>query len=240
MSSENYIKFGPTPMIVQFGTDRGVWKPQPDKPDGGYFFRSFSDGKRFACLNQDLERRILDLNYRAGEQISIARQTRNRSVMWIVSLLESAPPASSPAPETAVRPAPRPAPKRTPPPLPAAKFAPPPTEWPETQAVAPNGNGHAQKKPNGTAQPAPAPMPSVNAGAAKKNFIQQALFDAVDVAKRTQDYAAEQGFHFTFGAEQIQKIAVSLYIQDGKASNIEQMDRNQQRRAAGGQDPWRN
>jgi hypothetical protein len=225
MSSDNYIKFGPQETIVQFGTDRGVWKPQPDKPDGGYFFRVFADGRRFACVSKDLERRLLDLNYQSGEQVAISRQTRNRTVMWIVRLLE-------PATESQPAPAPRPVAKRTPPPLPEAKFAPPPVAWPETEV---NGNGHTPKKPNGTAiQPTPAAH-----GDQTKQQLKEYLFDAVDLVVDTQAYAAKAGLMFTPNFAEIQDIAVSLFIQRSKQSNIEQMDRNQQRRANGGQDPWR-
>jgi hypothetical protein len=241
--STNYVKFGPQEMVVQFATDKGELKTNEN---GDYFFRGFADGRRFSCINPELERRLIDLNYRAGEQVAIARQTRNRTVIWKVRLIE---PDAAPPPVQ----------KRTPPPLPAAmpprsreaerpvrsvpqsippaKYAAPPVAWPETEV---NGNGHAAsngnalRKPNGTAAPT-----APTHGDQTKQQLKEYLFDAVDIVIDAQAYAAKLGLLFTPAFAEIQDIATSLFIQRSKQSNIDQMDRNNRARANGGADPWR-
>lgn len=228
-SNSNYVKFGPTEMVVQFATDRGELRTNEN---GEFFLRGFADGKRFTCASPDLERRLADLDYRAGDKVGISRQTRNRSVVWKVRLIEESPNASQP------RPAPPPTPRRMPPPIPEAKYAPPPIAWPEAEAP-------PRHKPNGVAtaptqQPpqtaASAPYPSVERVC---TTMEQCLFSAVDMLAKSQKRAHEQGFNLIFAGSDVQDLASTIYIQLGKESNISLMNRNERLRANGGADPWR-
>lgn len=191
MSNPNYIKFGPQEMIVQFATDRGELKTNEN---GDYFFRGFADRKRFCCASPELEQRLKEINYHAGEQVGIARLTRNRIVIWRVRLIEPATPE-------APRPAPRPVEKRTPPPIPPAKYAaPPPVEWPETQTPA---------KPARIEAPRLAPVTPGRLDSP----LGRCLCEALDACKIAQEHAAKIGLPTIFGAEQVEKIGVSIFIE---------------------------
>lgn len=248
-TNPNYIQFGPSEMIVQFATDKGELRTNTT---GEYFYRKFAGGpteRRFICANPDLERRLIDVGYRAGERVGISRQTRNRSVIWVVRLIDrlvDAPIAPPPTlkrtpPPLPVLPVPQAAPtpgqpgtsRQLPAPrLPAEKYAAPPTAWPEME---PYGNGHAPKPVARAQDNHAAPTPSDQT----KQQLKEYLFDAVDIVIEAQAYAAKSGLLFTPAFAEIQDIATSLFIQRSKQSNIDQMDRNQQRRANGGADPWR-
>lgn len=222
--STNYVKFGPVETVVQFATDRGELKTNDN---GDYFFRGFADGSRFACLSPELERRILDLNYRAGEEIGITRQTRNRSVIWKVRLIE-------PATESEPAPAPRPVQKRTPPPLPESKYAPPPTQWPEFETPANGKTNGAPAKPPARAEQShtqPVAVPR------QDSFLGRCLCEALDACKIAQQYAADIGLPIIFAPEQVQKMGVSIFLE--RARNGSVTDRTPQQRANGGADPWR-
>jgi hypothetical protein len=225
--STNYVKFGPVETVVQFATDRGELR---SNDNGDFFFRGFADGSRFACLSPELERRILDLNYRAGEEIGITRQTRNRSVIWKVRLIEPAT-ASEPAP------APRPVQKRTPPPLPESKYAPPPTQWPEFETPA-NGktNGAPAKPPARAEQSHTQPVPQARDQAFDE--VERCVLRATEIMCKAQNRAVELGCP-TISLEVVQDLACTILIQEGKQNNIALMNRNQQQRANGGADPWR-
>jgi hypothetical protein len=228
-SNPNYIKFGPAETIVVFSTDRGELKTNTN---GDYFYRSMAD-RRFCCVNPDLERKLLDLGYRAGEQVGIARQTRNRVVVWNVRML-SVPVEAAPAPPTAIRPAPRPTAKRTPPPLPEAKYAPPPpVAWPETEHAAP-----ASPKPPARAIDARSSANALPGLDEVVDMMQECLYRAVEVAQRTQARATERGFPLTFSAGDVQDLASTIYIQISKTQNMDRVDRDRAQRAAGGADPW--
>jgi hypothetical protein len=232
--SGNYIKFGPQEMIVQFAADRGELK---SNDNGEYFLRTFSDGRRFTCASPELERRLLDLDYRAGEQVGITRQTRNRSVIWKVRLIEPAPPPS----ESSPRPAARPIPMRTPPAIPEAKYATapppttaqqrtkevPPTAWPEVETPT---KPVARATENRTQALAHALDPIFDE-------IEQCVLRATDIICKAQKRAVEHGCP-TISLEVVQDLACTIIIQEGKAKNIQAMNRNQSLRANGGADPW--
>ena len=233
-SNPNFVKFGPTEMIVQFSTDRGEMKTSDN---GEYFFRGMTD-RRFCFVNPDLERKLIDLGYRAGERVGITRQVRNRMAVWAVRLIDAeAGPgvAEAPAPPTAIRPAPRPTAKRTPPPLPDAKYAPPPVAWPETEAPAP-----ATPKPVARAiENRPASSIAMAGIDELCGAMERCLLKAVDMMAAAQKHAVAQGFSITFQGSDLQDLASTIYIQQSKVSNMDRVDRDRaQQRVAGGQDPW--
>jgi hypothetical protein len=235
VSNPNYVKFTRSEMIVVSSEDRGELR----RNDAGeFFFRRIADG-RFTCTNPDLERRLIDLGYRAGQEVGITRQQHGQSVIWKVRLVRAGA-AGVPAHVTdGVKS------------IPESKYAPCPN-WDDlgegltASITAANGSAAppaASQAPsqNGTKQTEPITRPAAVSVAhtAIKDEIQQALFDAVDVARATQEYAAKHGMHFTFAAPEIQDLASTLYIQAGKQSNIRLMNRNNELRSNGGGDAWR-
>lgn len=239
-ASTNYVKFGPREMIVSFATDRGQLKTT----DGEGFYRQFSDGQRFCFANPDLERRLLDMNYRAGEQVGITRATQNRIVVWKVRRLEpmkSESAANGAEERFSIRA------HRTP--IPESKYADPPApQWDDLEHDLRASLALVKDPPRKTAaEPAlitpPAvvvpPSPILSPRESIKAGIRQALFDAIDVARDSQKYAAEHGLNFTFGAPEIQDLASTIYIQEGKQANINLMNRNNSLRAQRDGDAWR-
>jgi hypothetical protein len=242
-SNPNYVKFGPTEILARFATDRGEIKANGN---GEYFFRTFADGRRFACLNPDLERRLIDLGYRAGELVGITRQTRNRAAIWVVRLVDE---SSADASGTAVRPAAgpvaappaaRPAPAARgaatrPAPIPDAKYAAPAAGWSELDPPA------APKPATRAIENRPAEAPQAAGVAHVSGILRACLCAAIEAARDAQVYANQNGFPLTFSADQVQDLASTLYIQESKQANIRLMNtRDEQRRtAAGGGDAWR-
>lgn len=238
-SNPNYVKFGPTEILARFATDRGELKTNGN---GDYFFRGFADGRRFACLNVDLERRLVDLGYRAGDLVGITRQTRNRAAIWVVRLVEesaadasgtavrAAGPIAAPEPANPSRP---PAPTRAiatrPVPIPETKYAPPAPSWAELDApAAPKPVARAIES-----RPAEAPL----AGGIKhvSGLLLACLCAAIEAARDAQVYANNNGFPLTFSADQVQDLASTVYIQESKQANIRLMNsRDEQRRTASG------
>lgn len=231
-SNPNYVKFGPTEILARFATDRGELRKNGN---GDFFFRGFADGRRFACLNPDLERRVVDLGYRAGELVGITRQTRNRAAIWIVRLVEE---SSAEASGTAVRPAgpvAAPAPSATkraiatrpPAPIPEAKYAAPAPSWAELE-----NSWTAPPKPAArAAENRPAEAPQAVAITHVSGVLRACLCAAIEAARDAQVYANNNGFPLTFSADQVQDLASTLYIQESKQANIRLMNsRDEQRR----------
>lgn len=79
-SNPNYVKFTATETVVTFASDRGQLRRNDS---GDFFYRGLPDG-RFTCIGEDLERKLIDLGYRAGQQVGITRRTYNRVAVWTV------------------------------------------------------------------------------------------------------------------------------------------------------------
>jgi hypothetical protein len=188
-------------------------------------------------LNVDLERRLVDLGYRAGELVGITRQTRNRAAIWAVRLVEE---SAADAIGTSVRPAPGPiaAPAnptraiatRPAPPIPESKYAAPAPSWPELE------NAPALPKPAARAiENRPAEAPQAAGVAHLSGILRTCLCAAIEAARDAQVYANKNGFPLTFSADQVQDLASTLCIQEFKQANIRLMNsRDEQRRTASG------
>lgn len=79
-SNPNYVKFTSSETVVTFLADRGQLR---HNDSGDFFYREFADG-RFTCIGEDLERKLINLGYRAGQPVGITRATYNRAVIWKV------------------------------------------------------------------------------------------------------------------------------------------------------------
>jgi hypothetical protein len=244
MANTNYTKFGPTATIVQFTRDRGELRTNDY---GDFFFREMMDG-RFTCASPELERILADLHYRAGQQVSIARTTRNRAVEWKVKLVDAASEVTAlqtspvraavardplpPHPPAAARPelvAPPPVRPRAP--IPESKYATPaPSQaW---EDLTPALEASLAPKPPARAAESRAAAYS-QAMDQVAGTLQECLHRAIDIARNEQSYAVQQGFPISFSADSVQDLASTLYIQISKASNIQAMNnRDEQRRAS--------
>jgi len=251
-NNPNYVKFGPTETVVAFVTDRGELKTNQT---GDYFFRAMVD-RRFACVSPDLERQIIDLRYRANERIGITRTTRNRMVIWKVRRMDA--PAATGSEEAArpvaaaaiPSPAPTPCPAAieprhatnarraiaAPSSIPASKYAPPPVAWPEMIEVVPAKPTARALESHGVSSASPTPAAGLDQVTAT---LQECMYRAVEVAKRTQLRATELGFPITFSAGDVQDLASTLHIQMSKQANMDRIDRDRAARASGDSDAWR-
>ena len=191
-SGTNYIRFGRQELIVAFAKDRGELK---SNDYGDYFFRELADGKRFTCCSEDLERKLIDAGYRAGQQVGITRETYGNAVTWRVRLV--APVAEIPRPHEPTR---RPA-AATHHPIPESKYA-----SPEPSALV---FPELDERPAQASQQARDGQPYAPA----ESLICRALVEAIDAAKAGQQHAATIGFPLTFSSSDIQDLASTIFIQ---------------------------
>ena len=200
---------------------------------GAQYFRGTSDG-RGVFLPPIVERKLLELDIQPGEPVEICKaevkEGRRRSIQWQV---KRADPPQSPG-------------QAQPPARGPASGAPPARE------TAPPANlAHpVQPKPNGTATPNHIALESTSApqlqgGAGRPithtqigNILRACLCAAIDAARDAQMYATSHGFPLTFGADQIQDLASTLYIQEAKQSNIRLMHSRDEARVANGGASW--
>jgi hypothetical protein len=195
-SNPNYVKFGPAETVVTFTTDRGKAR----RNDNGDFFLREMPGGKFTCASPDLERQLIDAGVRAGQEVGITRTTYNRAVIWKVRPLGQVAQMPRQASTTS-----RPRPNAH--------------ELPERLFATPAANRDGQL----VAEP-PAPVfrecvPATNATAPAASLkaegptlITRCMLAAVDAAAKATAHGQEIGFPVTFGAPEIEAIAVTLYI----------------------------
>jgi len=203
----NYVQFSKTETVVAFTSDRGVLRRNDH---GDFFLRYLSDG-RFTCCGEDLERRLLDIHYRAGEQVGITRALYNRSVIWKVRRIREVTTiahANGAAKANGI---------------PDSKYArpePPAIQWEGlvvnaaadavVERIAPAALG-ASSEPEAQAQQ------NITATAQRKpqqaSLIMRCARTAVEAAAEASALAKELGLDVTLGASEIQALISTLYIQ---------------------------
>lgn len=218
-SNPRYLQFTRQETVVAFSTDRGQLRTNDN---GEFFFRETPDG-RFTCCSPDLERRLLNLNYHASEQVGITREPYGRSVIWKVRRI-GAPVAEMPQPKSASRKPPARSngfPKRL-----YAKVDTAANEndqakaFPSTAPQHPAGNSGLEA--NQPITPAVAVQGPAREGpilaapamqSSSSNLITRCLVAAVDAAATATVHAKHIGFDLSFGPAEVERIAVTLYIQ---------------------------
>jgi hypothetical protein len=238
VTNPNYVKFTRTEMIVAFSADRGELRTNDN---GEFFFRKMTDG-RFTCASPDLERRLIDSGYRAGDKVAIAVQYHNKAAIWKVRVIRPVAQISERV-TGAVRP------------LPASKYAASPV-WDDlaeglqasVAAIQPaNGGSPAKNAPPATHQaPAMATETQQNEPSIRpivhtqmSACLKSCLLAAIDAVRDAHVYAASIGLPIKFTEPEIQDLASTLYIQNCKVQNMDRVDRDRNLRSQGGGDAWR-
>jgi hypothetical protein len=195
---------------------------------GEQFYRRTTDG-RSVYLQPIVERKLLELDVKPGELFNIVKaevkRGNKRSVEWQVSRVDppgdpSQPVASQTKPPTQNPPAPsKPANSK---PAVASSIAQP----------KPNNSSSTQE--SNTEPPPKKPVAQASAPAITHTIIgttlKSCLMAAIDAARDAQQYATAQGFPLVFGPDQVEAMAISLYIQHSKTQNIAQMNQRDQYR----------
>jgi hypothetical protein len=190
ISNPNYVAFGPIETVVMFATDRGQLRTNDT---GDFFFREFTDG-RFTCASPDLERQLIDAGVRAGVPVGITRATFNRVVIWKVRII--APVAEMPRtiPATSMGQArTNGLPERL-----YSKPEPPAPAFPECEPPA-----YGTVAPETKVEKTQADSPTL---------IMRCMVAAVDAAAKATAHGQQIGFPVAFGPGEIERIAVTLYI----------------------------
>ena len=214
-SNPKYVTFGPAETIVTFATDRGQLRTNDS---GEFFFREMTDG-RFTCASPDLERQLIDAGVRAGQPIGITRTLYNRCVTWKVRAIGQVTEMPAPVPASATR-KPKAKPSNG---LPERLYA-----QPESAKVALVASSDGQLIAAPVKSEPPAPVfpecePAVSGTAPKETKAEQPQADsptlimrcmvaAVDAAAKATAHGQQIGFPVTFGPGEIERIAVTLYI----------------------------
>ena len=202
MSSRNHLHVefsnrGET--IVAFSHDRGVLKTNTW---GDYFFRGTTDN-RFCCCSPELERKLIDLGIGAGERVGIRKCTRNRVVIWHVRRMDA--PVAEASDSTRFQ--------HTRQPIPECKYSEPPVPvFPEVDEPAPARYGVSDQAPAQAVLPNPATAGSQHV-TASDNLLTRCLCEAVDAVQVAQKYATERGYAVAFGAPEVERIGVSIFIE---------------------------
>jgi hypothetical protein len=197
--------------IVAFSHDRGVLKTNAW---GDYFFRGTTDN-RFCCCSPELERKLIDMDIHAGERVGISKSLRNRVVTWHVRRLD----APSTDPPTTEPPSARANVRVIHTPIPDSKYAPSPATNEPPAPVFPEVDEPAPARHLGltTSTPAPAALCSETAGTqhitASDNLLARCLCEAVDAVTIAQKYATQRGYAVAFGAPEVERIGVSIFIE---------------------------
>ena len=235
INSPNYVKFGPTETIVTFAKDRGELRRNDT---GEFFFRELSDGK-FTCAAPDLERQLINAGVRAGVPIGITRTMYNRCVTWKVRAIgqvaEIAP---------AARPSTTSKPKAKPTGFPERLYStpePPALVFPECEPANHPINGGAGLEVNADgqliaarAQPSALNgVPHAEAGVQTPvagGLLGRCLVEALDACRVAQSHAAAIGMAMTFDSGDVERMAVSIFIERTRnGSAIERFPASQAR-----------
>jgi hypothetical protein len=198
---------------------------------GTQYYRQTTDG-RTVYLQPFVETRLLDLEVQPGELISICKKEvkdgRKRGIQWDVKRVD--PPGD---PSQAVT---RPSTQNTKPPAQNPAISTPQSSKPaaRTITVQPKPN-NSSPTPESTTEPAPKKPPVQETAPVITHTIigttlKSCLMAAIDAARDAQQYATAQGFPLVFGPDQVEAMAISLYIQHSKTQNIAQMNQRDQYR----------
>jgi hypothetical protein len=200
-SSPNYVKFGPAELVVTFATDRGQLRTNDA---GEFFYREFTDG-RFCCASPDLERQLIQAGVRAGQQVGITRTTYNRAVIWRVRSIRQV--AQMPR-EASTTSKPKPIAHELPAHL-YAKPEPPAPVFPECETP-------ATSTPK-TEQPTPDTVPSLTG---EGGLLGRCLCEALNACKVAHAHADKVGLPVTFGPSEIERMAVSIFIERTRYGSV--------------------
>jgi hypothetical protein len=188
ISNPKYVTFGPTETVVSFATDRGQLRTNDA---GEFFFREMSDG-RFTCASPDLERQLIDASVRAGQPIGITRTLYNRCVTWKVRVIGQV----AEMPRTATSNG-----KSRANGLPERLYAKPEPSAPAFPECEPAAKDTAPTETKADQPQADSPT-----------LIMRCMVAAVDAAAKATTHGQQIGFPVTFGPGEIERIAVTLYI----------------------------
>ena len=210
----NYLTFSATETIVTLMEDRGQLRTNDM---GDFFMRNLIvDGaEKFTCASPDLERQLIDLGVAKGMMVGITREQYGRSVIWKVRRIGETVPFRRPTNAPAHRPA-----ARNHEPFPSEKYAsqePPVQAFPEVEEAAPARNlTEASLAPARTVQQT-APTQTITAS---DNLLARCLCEAVDAVQIAQKYATDRGYAVAFGAPEVERIGVSIFIERTRNGGI--------------------
>lgn len=213
--------------IIRFDTnvpqEMAFTYPNGKEMDGRYgtqFFRATTD-ERGVYLPRIVEDKLITMRVAAGERVEICKaeqkEGRKRVIRWEVKRVD---PPGDPAWDNLDR-----QPQQPRNGLPAKNNPP---------AAATNAS--TQPKPSATQQ-AQATTPQ-KGQTQMSHCLAACAIAAIDAAIIAEEYAHSKKYSLKFGEDQVQAMAVSLYIQHCKSDNIAQMHANQTTRANGGAEPW--
>jgi hypothetical protein len=195
----NYVTFGPKETIVTFATARGELRTNDS---GEFFYRNFTDGK-FTCASPDLERQLVRAGVRPGVPVGITRTTYNRVAIWKVRLIGQV--IQMPEPEVPANSASQPTanglPERV-----YAKPEPPAPVFPECDAIA--------------ATPPLVAAPPASSGPSDGGLLGRCLIEALDACKAAQAHAAAIGLPTVFGAGEVERMGVSIFIERTRYGSV--------------------
>ena len=202
----NYVTFGPVETVVTFAKDRGELRTNDA---GEFFLRTFTDG-RFACASPDLERQLIDAGVRAGVPMGITRAKYGQAVIWKVRRIGEM--VTMPE-RNGSRHRPKATPRDAFPPEKYATPEPPSPVFPEVDEPAPARSGDERN-----AALASAEIPVVQTAdrkliTAPDSLLARCLCEAVDAVQAAQKYATEHGYAVAFGAPEVERIGVSIFIE---------------------------
>ena len=204
-TNPNYVTFGKTETVVMFKTDRGQLR---SNDMGDFFLREMVDG-RFTCASPDLERVLVSAGVRAGIPIGVTRETHGRSVIWKARLVGNTVEMPSPNWVAQRKPAAALAKRDVFPPEKYAHPEPPALAFPEVEAPtparvmteAPTSAVAVEQRPDGQHI------------TTSDNLLARCLCEAVDAVQVAQRYATERGYAVAFGAPEVERIGVSIFIE---------------------------
>lgn len=184
------VKFGPNiPVRMAFTYDTGK---STEGTYGEQFFRKTIEGDS-VYLTPFVERRLIDMRYRAKEEVVICKCVNGKTISWDVARVGE--------------------------------------DSQETQARADNTR-RANTPPAPTRSAAPSNGTAARLGT-PTTVMQNCLRTAVDLAIDALEYAKGKNHVFVLEFETIQRIAVSLYIDNSKGAHIRQMHDLQTERNTG-------
>jgi hypothetical protein len=213
VSHPNYVAFRPAETIVTFATDRGQLRTNDT---GDFFFREFTNGK-FTCASPDLERQLINAGVRAGFLVGITRSTFNRAVIWKVRII--APVAKMPGTiPAATNGKPNGLPERL-----YAKVEPPAPVWDGLAVNLPAVNEAGRSKNASSAAGAlfvgnGAHTETITGG--DGGLLGRCLSEALNAARVAQAHAAAIGLSMLFGAGEVERMAVSIFIERTRYGSV--------------------
>jgi hypothetical protein len=218
----NYVTFGAKESIVTFASARGELRTN----DSGEFFLRSMAGGRFTCASPDLERKLIDAGVRAGVPVGITRNTYNRAALWKVRVIGQVTemPAREASANTTSEGKSNGLPERV-----YAKVEPPalPLSTPESLFPATSTRDLSAGVPalvfpecDAVAALPLIAAPSASSAPADGGLLGRCLCEALDACKAAQAHAAAIGLPTVFGAGEVERLGVSIFIERTRYGSV--------------------